>query len=526
MVDAREPAAVSVDPVVVPWRWRRQLPFLLATVLVTALMYIAVARLNNWYEPPLSHYSDLNIRIPKALQRLDSRLYPDDPAVGPQARDSLIHRELFILWLSSAIERWGGFRVPLIIMSALLTLVFVVGIYLLAWYLAHDLLAAALAGVLATGNFQAWGGVALGFAPRQVVPRNFVVALTPWLLLALVQLRRKRSLWMLFAVLGLLTYLHLIAAFHLCLILLSSVLMTSESMRKGLREILVCGVVALVVASPAAWRFLPQAEGNAAVSEHIEERLAQRHWFELTVSRQQVKDMAAVLVPYGTVALLGVYQMQRAGRPAHRGGWRVCASAALAAYALPLLGLLANSVTLRLRVLSLLRVSRYFYFFCFVPVAVLLSAQMRQRRALGRAAAWLLLAGLMVLGAPEIASLLERQGVVESEPATTADWDWDGFSKVCEWVAADTPYDARFLVPPEWALFRVYAQRSPVADWKGGFNEYYWPVVECYSAPSTDCLADLVDLTGADYVVLPSTFDAGAEEPVFWNAHYQVVALP
>ena len=507
------------------WSWRHQLPFLMLSLIVCASLYVAVAHLNNWYDPPFGQFSDLNIRIPKALQQLDPRLYPDSPAVRPGGRDELVHRELFILLLSSSIRAFGGFRLPLIAMSILLTLVFVTGVYVLTWALGGDRLAAAIAAVLAAGNFQAWGGVGLGFAPRQVLPRNFVVALSPYLLASLLRWQRSRRLWVVFVVVGVVANLHLMAAFHLCLIFLGTLLLTSDSLRAGLRQVFVCGVVALLFASPAVWPFLPLARGSVAVSEGTAARLGERHSFEVSVSWDQVQQLAVAFIPYAAIGAGGLFHMLRSYPQWRRDRLTVYTRAALVACVLPLLGLVINQATLSLRILSLLRVSRYYFLFCFAPAGLLLSGWMRRRSRVLTVLASLCLVVLLLLGVPGVTHLLVR-GSGDQAGSSAMVWDWESFSDMCNWVSANTSFDALFLTPTDWALFRVYAQRRMVADWKGGFNELYYPVTELYRAPAAETFRRLTADSGADYVVASADLDIPGWAVVYANDAYRVLAVP
>ena len=474
---------------------------------------------------PLDRYSDLNIRIPKALQQLDSRLYPDDAVVATSGRDALIHRELFILLLSTGIRLGGGIRLPLVVLSVALTLTFVLGTYVLTWHLSGDQLAASISAILATGNFEAWGGVSLGFAPRQVLPRNFVVAVSPYLLTGLLRWRRSRWLWLVFAVLGFLANIHLIAAFHLTLIFLATLLLVSESFAAAVRQVLVCGAIALLFASPAALAFLPEASGNVVVYERTAAIIAERHWFEMSVSPSQVRHLAIVLIPYGAAAIGGLVCATHLPSPRQRDRWTVYLGSATIAFALPLLGIAINTVTLSLRVLSLLRVSRYYFFYCFAPASVLLSAWIRWSR---RRIAWLAslcLVILLLLGVREVSYLIYSP-VIDEVETSAMPWDWGSFKDMCNWARAGTPFDAVFLVPTDWSLFRVYAERSIVADWKAGINEYYQSVVDLYHSPNADTFRSLAERTGADYIVVKAGFDVTGLNVSYENAVYRVFSVP
>jgi hypothetical protein len=177
---------------------------------------------------------------------------------------------------------------------------------------------------------------------------------------------------------------------------------------------------------------------------------------------------------------------------------------------LPWLGVLVNQWTLSLWRLELLRISRYVFALSFAPTAALLAGGLASRRITLKAIAALVLMALIILSRPELwyvgyltsrsETALAATGRAEEEIPL----DLDGIRDVAEWARVNTPTDALFLAPVDWALFSVYGQRSLVATAKASWAapNRYLEVKALYEERDADALAEAAEAYGADYVVV------------------------
>lgn len=112
-----------------------------------------------------------------------------------------------------------------------------------------------------------------------------------------------------------------------------------------------------------------------------------------------------------------------------------------------------------------------FYWFrladCLVPLGVALSVtalgtQWPESRWSARFATAVALSGLLL--APQLVARLSPGVPRADKPGKVANHaDW---RDACEWIAANTPVEARFLTPRTAQTFKWYAGRSEVATWK------------------------------------------------------------
>ena len=88
------------------------------------------------------------------------------------------------------------------------------------------------------------------------------------------------------------------------------------------------------------------------------------------------------------------------------------------------------------------------------------------------------------------------------------------------WVKENTPLDAMFITPPYLESFRVFSERSTVAEWKDGTQQYFkteysyvwWERIndlgkinkEFYSNLTSEQFLKLCKKYGASYVVFPA----------------------
>src|SRR6185503_846986 len=84
-----------------------------------------------------------------------------------------------------------------------------------------------------------------------------------------------------------------------------------------------------------------------------------------------------------------------------------------------------------------------------------------------------------------------------------------------DWARENTPRSAVFLTPPKEAGFRVFSERTVVAEWKDGTQQYFddafvgeWgarmeALGDDYEKLGDDQLLALAGRFGASYIVLP-----------------------
>lgn len=116
--------------------------------------------------------------------------------------------------------------------------------------------------------------------------------------------------------------------------------------------------------------------------------------------------------------------------------------------------------------------------------------------------------------------------------------DW---REVQEWAAHSTPVDARFVTPPDYAGFRVYARRGTVVErkdgaamlWEPGFGPGWWERVttvdQAIAARSAGELARVAARYGAGWVIVPTAQAPPAPSPeltlVHENSRFSVYAV-
>jgi hypothetical protein len=96
-------------------------------------------------------------------------------------------------------------------------------------------------------------------------------------------------------------------------------------------------------------------------------------------------------------------------------------------------------------------------------------------------------------------------------------WEAGGWREAQDWARRSTPKDAVFLTPPREAGFRVFSERTVVAEWKDGTQQYFDDAFvrewgermqalrgDAYPSLSDGELLALAARYGATYIVLPA----------------------
>jgi hypothetical protein len=517
---------------------------------LACLLYLLLATYNaygsNWFNPPISPGSDLNIHIPRAYRLDDPRLYSRDPVLNWYGWETFGRLDdlLFPLLLTRLLPLLGGVRPALIVLAFLLGLVFVTGIYSLASYLSGDYLAGVIAAFLASFNYKVIGGVQLGFFPDNVYPRNVVVAVSPFVFLLFLRWRADRRLWIVYGLLGIMANFHTLAALHLVLILTLVYTVTSKLSWSSVVRIIVAGVVCLLCALPAAIVFLPMLTRVVTVSSDKASFLTSRYDFAIRPSTEMVLILTLNFLPFALAGGLGLYRAFRR-KVAERPTLRVYLVAWLIVLLLPWVGVAINSLTLSFRQLELLRFTRYYFALALAPTAMLMSRWMKRRSRVSLAATPVALILLVLLSRQQVAMLALSRGIewfglapqastVSVEEGSEVEYpkmvrDWKSFSELCDWADVSTPIDALFLAPVDWSEFRVYARRGMVVSYKGpgweGWAERYEIVQDLYARPTPDTFLEVAATYEADYVIVMKELSLQGLEAVYENAYYAVYEM-
>lgn len=520
---------------------RNHSPYLGLTLLLYIMLVLGSAYVNDWHDPPFSQGSDLNVHIPYALKLDDPRLYDRDPVFGSYDRTAFGYRLdylAFALFLGELMPILGAIRPTLIFLSFVLGLVYVIGIYGLTYSLFHNSLAGVIAAFLGSLDYSALGGVGLGFTPAAVLPRNFVVAASPTLIILFLRWKSSRRLWVLCALLGLMANVHILASIQLSLILTLALALTSKPSVSRLRHVFIGAVLWLACASPVLLCFLPSVSEVMTVTPEEASIINSRYAFATRPSPIELARFMTTLLPLALLGALGLRQALRRHQ-VRLSRVRAYLCVYLIVLLLPWIGQIINAITLSLMQLELLRVTRYYFMLNLAPAGMLLSSWLQGRKRLAFVLAPIALLSIMILSRPLVGVVLVEMGVdwfsstdqananiTHNEKALSMPWDWDDFSDLCRWVDSNTPVESLFLAPVDWNPFRVYARRGLPVSWKGtswpGWAASYTAVQRLYSLPDAGAFTDAALEYDVDYIVVMSGLALPVLELVYENDHYIV----
>jgi hypothetical protein len=519
---------------------RSHFSYLVLALMLHFLLVFAIAYVNDWYEQPFSLASDLNVHLSYAFKLSDPRLFSRDPALKLYDWRSLGRLDVlpFPLLLSALLPILGGIRLTLIALSLLLGLVFVVGVYGLTYSLSGDPLAGVIASFLASLPYWALGGVQLGFLPGSVLPRNFVVAISPIITYLFLRWKERDRLWILYALLGLSVNVHTLSALHLAIILTLTLILTTKISRSMFKRVLLAGTAFTIAALPALVVFVPTLTSVVTVTSEEAQVEITRYAFTLRPSLSTFLIFVLSFLPLAVFGGLGFASVRE--QWTSRGtGWRGYLVLCLVVLALPWVGVAINSFTLSFRQLELLRVTRYPFLLSFAPVGMLLSRWLQKRSLRNAILVPVLLVVLVVLSRPQVSFAIVKRGYrwfgaaqgMSTEPDRAnahlqMTWDWAAFSDLCRWVDSNTAIDAMFLAPADWNSFWVYARRGMAVAWKGagmpGWSELYALVQELYRRPQAEQFVEVARQYDADYVIVAEGLVLPELERVYYNKHYAI----
>jgi hypothetical protein len=112
-------------------------------------------------------------------------------------------------------------------------------------------------------------------------------------------------------------------------------------------------------------------------------------------------------------------------------------------------------------------------------------------------------------------------------------WDRGSWVDVQKWAHANTPKGAVFLTPPREAGFRVFSERTTVAEWKDGTQQYFddgfvreWgrrvEIMGELPARNDEELRQIARELGASHLVLPARPPRPAFAELYRNRDFAV----
>ena len=372
-----------------------------------------------------------------------------------------------------------------LLISILLWVVFISGMYAITFRLLNNIPAAVIAALSCAFGYRAFSGIFWGVQIGQVMPRDWFVALTPWLVLLLLRCRKLWHYGVLFFALGVLANIHFVEVWLLVgFLLLISLLHDRAVLRAG-----VSITAALLGSLPAFFQQEPLGQNIAVMHERMP------YLFSLGFQEAALWMLVPVLLAvFGWTILSRVQQ-------------RLFRSVFIAAAVVSVGGHLVAQFFPDLLLLQFSRASRLFYL-VLLPVAAAGITHFFLKNNRRKVAALGLMALLMIpipLWAPRLTSSAEPSTALPPEE----------FAQVTAW-AQQTPRDALFLVPPDsfaqW--FRPNAQRSVVVTYKDGANliltmggaewwrDRYAAVRSVYAQNRTSVFLDAAEEYNADYIIV------------------------
>lgn len=533
-------------------RCKGHLPYLGLALTLYVMMALYFVYSNDWHKYPVSPTSDLNVHIPRAYRLEDPRLYSRDPAFNTFGWDSFerLDQLLFPAMLGKLLPIFGGVRTTLVLLSIALGATFVVGIYFLTYYFGRDPLAGVVAALLASFNYYGLGGIQLGFFPNNVYPRNFVVALSPFIIVMFLHWRDSSRLWIPYALLGLVANFHSLAALHLTLMLTAAIAISSRFSWRVLRRVFLGVGLCIICAAPAMVAYVPElsAKFSAGISTDTASSetltLMARYGFSIIPPLESTLIFVLTALPLVITGGFG-FRVALTSPGARRSMMAVYLALYGLVLILPWVGVAVNTQTLAFHQLELPRITRYYAVLSFVPIAMLIAGWMKRRERIWSVAAAGLLLVVLILSRRQTAAIALSKGIgllwprqVAATAETAGDkqedrvepvemvWNYGAFSELCVWADSNTPVDAIFLTPTDWSHFRIYSRRGLLAAYKGtswkGWAELYATVSELYSPPDAEGLVDVAVAHEADYVVVMQTMTLPGLDRIYENEYYAV----
>lgn len=509
------------------------LPYVSLAIVLYLLLSLGNASIYNWYNPPFSHHSDLTVHVPRAFQLREPTLFTRDPGLTlPYTRlDSIIFPWL-LTYLLPLFGLWG----TLVGFAFILGLIFVLCLYTLSYYLSNDPLTGVIAAFFGAFGYKALGWSQLDFSPEFMIPRTFIVAISPLIILLFLHWRNDKKLLWIYATLGLLANFHVLAALHWVFILTLTLMLISPPGWALIKRVGLLGLAALIPALPSVIFFLPWL-GETITVTAAEAPVILTQYLETMRPRQVDLWLLAInFLPLGLFGAWGFYEALR--RPDTRYlNLRVYFVLYLVVLGLPWIGFIINLFTLSLTQLELLRITRYYFMLNFIPVGMLLSRWLQTRRRYGMALTVATLAFISISSRYAVGAALIHLGYDWLRPRQVAaaqlesedfvprlEWHWESFAELTTWIDANTPIDAVVMTPADWGTFWTYARRAVVvsdriAVWSG-WAATFETVKAAYAQPDPDNFIQVAQKYKADYVVVMTGLELPGLRKVYENDHY------
>lgn len=440
----------------------------------------------------------------------------------------------YYAWLARLVRR--GTSLDALARGGYLTwnLLFLAGCYALARFAGLGRRAGIVHAGIALGVFhdplsqQGLQGHAWGFIPAwMMTSRGLVYGCVPWLIAGWLRWRAGWGLAAVYGAAGLLTQFHPFAAAHLLAVMVAAVVIVDGRgafTRTHAAAVIVGGLCMLpaILRSPLA--------GLAAHPD--------RYPYATFPSWPNVMEAGLWMGVAGLGGWLGARTLRR--ETPHRALVRplagLCAGAALVTG----LGLLAVALAPAAAAMQPQRASVY----VFLPLNLMASAgiaAMWRQGGLRRAAA-----AILVLLFWNTATLYDvRRAVLPRRPVPAVtvarpappEEAWVEFLELCAWARTSASPSALFLTPPDFNLFRLYAQRSLVAvgnldgfvaSYAGSraaadaWRERLTRIRAAYAASDHRRLRDVARRYGAEYLIGSALGIPSGRRPVFRNRVYAV----
>lgn len=519
--------------------WRSHLPYIAALI---AFVVIYVSRYwLKWNGFILGSWDEANW-ITLALSRNDTTLYANDLTVDSLNR---YFPPAYTFFLAFGLKVFDNLRLLMLSGSSVLLLVYSAGVYWFAWRLFRHRLTALILAIISCRVNPDLAGVGWGIYIPHLLPRTIILALTPWLLGATLQLYRSPTAMLTigFAI-GILGNIHPVSAVHLYL-LVAGAMIICPSYQNKFRHLLVISIGFAVGVSPYILQWGLQQDGVPLRMEILKFRSGGAlfpGWGHLI---SNFLTFYSLPIAFASIGFLFISEeMQR-----RRARWIICMG--FTAAFLAFLGPFQAALLPRFSAIHLLRTSGYLFLFSLVLTGFFLRWLIQQKSISLRLCA-ILFSIFLVLTAgggrfdellselPPFSSKLTKENILSADIETPRVGfpDQKAMLDLCEWAKQNTTTTDVFMAPPgAWASFRIYALRSLFVTFKDGAvtmfsgklsEEWYTRFVErelIYKSEDVVEILDFAKSNGIRYMIQEEANSKIDLPVVYQNQKYSVLQL-
>ncbi len=411
----------------------------------------------------------------------------------------------FVAWMATLL---GSIKAAYFILSIVMGLIFLFGVYLLVYEITKNRFVSALVSFFSIFPRASFGGIVWAFPDSaNFFTRHIVVNFVPLLFFWFLRIRGRRTLVLLFLVLGLFGNIHPLTAAHLAALFSVTFLFLGRKNLPGTVKTLVYSLVAFVVglspylvSGPAA---LQPIFGRAAPPIEI---FQFRAGSLLIPGFRTIRWVGFYLTIPVLLAIPGFLKARTDPSFRHRETLVILLGSILV---LSIVGNLAVQTSNNLLRLQPIRIFVYIYLVLFCYAAVTLKELLDKKR-------WKTFA---VCGLLLLVPFNSLEGMIKEwrgKPGKIYSYQRDGkFLDLAAWAEANTDRDDLFLTPLDMSAFRIYAKRGIVVSMKGGgvsimskdFAMEWWKryqdLNEVYTGGDTDLFLKVAVRYGAKYIVTP-----------------------